>query len=367
MTIIEGVGDEVTHFFIFVVVLFIGIIAWRSTNIADRHLIRTTVLILERRTQLLNRNPTPVITSRTERNIDTGQNNCNNAANNDSENPPRIQEISTTDSNNTSEIEERPATSSAPEIVEENSNAGSSEAQNSASQDQELSNGACSVRQRRIEFFQSRQDSSTLSGVTKNQDSPDKGLSVDTSYVKIDNKEVRSNSEEQAEGFIRIRLKYLNDDQKLVQGNLQEQLGDFKKRHFSVELSAHKLVRLIFNGQVLQRDNETLQEYGLFDNCVVHCLIHQQGHLPGNVTDNQSTRESGNIISGNGNTHREWDLGNVLFALLSLALGVCWICRYQYPQLFTATTTVALISLTGFLTVYLVGMYMPDQDGIREG
>lgn len=36
-------------------------------------------------------------------------------------------------------------------------------------------------------------------------------------------------TESSNEGNIRIRLKYLNDDQKLVEGKLQEQLGDFKR------------------------------------------------------------------------------------------------------------------------------------------
>ena len=142
------------------------------------------------------------------------------------------------------------------------------------------------------------------------------------------------------------------------------------RRHFSLELSADKLVRLIFNGQVLQSDSETLQGYGLFDNCVVHCLVHQQysgSANQGGSTENQthdSTSHSNNL--GDAGPHRDWDLGNVLFASLSLLLGLAWYCRYQYAQLFNATTTVALVGLTGILTVSLVGIYLPDQDGLRH-
>lgn len=50
MTLIEGVGDEVLDFFIVVGVLFVGWVAWCSTNIADQPLIRT-VLILQHRTR----------------------------------------------------------------------------------------------------------------------------------------------------------------------------------------------------------------------------------------------------------------------------------------------------------------------------
>lgn len=50
MTLIEGVGDEVTDFFIVVGVILIGWIAWCSTNISEQPLIRT-VLILQHRTR----------------------------------------------------------------------------------------------------------------------------------------------------------------------------------------------------------------------------------------------------------------------------------------------------------------------------
>lgn len=46
------------------------------------------------------------------------------------------------------------------------------------------------------------------------------------------------------------------------------------RRNFNEELNAQKLVRLVFNGHVLQPDAKTIAACGLFDNCVVHCLIH---------------------------------------------------------------------------------------------
>lgn len=58
MSLIEGVGDEVTDFFIVMSILLVGWLAWCSTNIADQPLIRT-VLILRDRT------PTRIATIRT--------------------------------------------------------------------------------------------------------------------------------------------------------------------------------------------------------------------------------------------------------------------------------------------------------------
>lgn len=88
----------------------------------------------------------------------------------------------------------------------------------------------------------------------------------------------------------RIKLKYLNDELKLVTGNPMEPIGDFKNRNFSDELAAQKLVRLVFNGHVLQPDTKTLEACGLFDNCVVHCLIHTRTI---ETAANESRRQEG--------------------------------------------------------------------------
>lgn len=45
---IEGVGDEVTDFFIVMTVLLVGWLAWCSTNIADQPLIRTVLILRDR-------------------------------------------------------------------------------------------------------------------------------------------------------------------------------------------------------------------------------------------------------------------------------------------------------------------------------
>lgn len=126
-------------------------------------------------------------------------------------------------------------------------------------------------------------------------------------------------------------------------------------------MSGRKLVRLIFNGKVLQQDSKTLENYGFFDNCVVHCLVHQPRTPPPSPNLNRSRDGQ----TQNETPHHHWDLGNILFASLSFLLGLAWYGRYQYAQLYTATTTVALIGLTGMFTVSLIGMYMPDVEGIR--
>ncbi|KAK7081069.1 Ubiquitin [Halocaridina rubra] len=84
-----------------------------------------------------------------------------------------------------------------------------------------------------------------------------------------------SEEEEKPPGSVRIRIKFLDETQKLVFAKLTEQVGTFKRQHFSIEMDANRRIRLIFNGQLLSRDSSTLAQYGLFDNCVVHCHVSQ--------------------------------------------------------------------------------------------
>lgn len=173
---------------------------------------------------------------------------------------------------------------------------------------------------------------------------------------------------------IRIKLKYLNDDSKLVEGNLNEGIGDFKKRNFSIELAAKKLVRLVFNGHVLQPDSKTLAACGLFDNCVVHCLIHNpKPQMPGDgsagsaLGDNGTTDGgiggggygtgvgvAGEAATGRDNAARFGTyfiyIGTVLF---SVAIAYCWYCRFHYGHLFNLNSTIGLIVTT---TIFLIMM-----------
>lgn len=128
----------------------------------------------------------------------------------------------------------------------------------------------------------------------------------------------------------------------------------FCRRHFSPELSGRKLVRLIFKGQVLGQDTFTLGYYGLFDNCVVHCLVHQARTPPPSPNLNSRARSHPVVRL------IPWALSNILLAGVSLLLCLAWYGRYQYAQLYTATTTVALVGLTGIFTVSLIGIYMPE-------
>uniref|UniRef100_A0A182T8Q4 Ubiquitin-like domain-containing protein n=1 Tax=Anopheles maculatus TaxID=74869 RepID=A0A182T8Q4_9DIPT len=197
---------------------------------------------------------------------------------------------------------------------------------------------------------------------------------------------------------IRIKLKYLNDDSKLVEGNLNEGIGEFKRRNFTLELAAHKLVRLVFNGHVLQPDNKTLAACGLFDNCVVHCLIHNQKSalngvstdrpLEGSIGDNQNQAHGGAIGSGieNGdgidtdgvNDRRGADMDNnrsgsggtrygtyfIYIGTLAVTAVILygWYCRFHYGHLFNLNSTIGLIVTTTTFLIMMPTIILADSN-----
>lgn len=346
MTLIEGVGEEVTDFFIIVGVLLIGWFAWCSTNISDQPLIRT-VLILQHRTR----------TRIAELSATTGVNSASQTSNLDiPEDGPR------SDSANSSD----PQTSldGATEIPTESNATANSVA--ATSEDvlieamDSFNNDDSQLLQRPVKM--STTDSQ--SNVTE------PAQEVIEEHVSED--DVSSMSEDSK---ISIKLKFINDDQKLVTGNLKEMLGDFKRRHFQDELESQKLVRLVFNGHVLQPDSKTLERCGLFNNCVVHCLVHQPrpaSMTPSSTLDNSSsiyfnpqTFQDIPAATGLSSLQDEWDLSRLFCSIVTLILGLAWYSHFHYSQLFTVTTTLVLYALTAVFTISLFGHFFSNQDNVR--
>lgn len=191
----------------------------------------------------------------------------------------------------------------------------------------------------------------------------------------------------------RIKIKYLNDDMKLVTGSPNENIGDFKKRNFTLELSAQKFVRLVFNGHVLQPDSKTLQACGLFDNCVVHCLVHNRNPNAANQNQQQQTgrssfgqaNPSNQIRSiGNNTNQSNNDLplvenfsnhegtnrnllimyGGILVVTLSLIFS--WYCRIQYHNLFSWYSTLVLILVTILFSILVPLLFFIENNEVQQ-
>lgn len=139
-------------------------------------------------------------------------------------------------------------------------------------------------------------------------------------------------------GEIRVRIKFLNDTQRLVTALATETIGNFRRRHFSTELSQSKLVRFIFNGKDLRNDASTLQSYNICDNSVLHCLVtqQQQQQQPDHHGDEEGL-----------------DIGMFMFPLFGLLLGIVWYMRFMYRQFFNVTST---LTLGGITFLYLAAL-----------
>ncbi|KAK6017820.1 ubiquitin family protein [Ostertagia ostertagi] len=77
----------------------------------------------------------------------------------------------------------------------------------------------------------------------------------------------------EAEGDSVIRLKFLDDTQRDARTTMTDTIGKFKSVHFGDAVAAGRVVRLIYQGQLLREDSRTLASYGLRDGSVVHCHI----------------------------------------------------------------------------------------------
>ncbi|KAG8243964.1 transmembrane and ubiquitin-like [Homalodisca vitripennis] len=204
MSVIEGIGDEVVQFFSVVLVVVLAVAAWWSTSIRESHHNIRTVLILERR----SRNRTggesiqpPAAVPDTDNAIDTGQQDASDGVET---------EILTDDSqekddseSSTTCVSEGTDANPSPEATQLSPEEGSAATEpqcDSSSSEQNL--------RKRIGPFLKAQAATLLSEPTRNS---------------VEEQTVREGDQ------IRIRLKYLNEDQKLVEGRLQEQLGEFKR------------------------------------------------------------------------------------------------------------------------------------------
>ncbi|CAH2085645.1 unnamed protein product [Euphydryas editha] len=390
MSLIEGVGDEVVQFAVVLLVLVIASLAWWSTNARpDRY---RTVLVMRSRphhpvtVSILTRsnitntqlNTSPPSTSESTAASTTSSGNENSRDSRviplqemDSivdadmamldnnrlhfyrriDSPPNNQTASETQGEEADNTEEQEPASNA-QIREMDSIVSAMEA--------DVTTG-CDF------FTRSSESHSDLKPETKPKQKEKTSTEQDIGDVERESIGGTSSDETDNNGDERkilIKLKYLNDTLKEVEGSLDELLKDFKRRHFSAELCAERRVRLIFRGRVLGDEAATLRACGLHHHAVVHCLVHpsraplsadqqQQQHSP-------SEAPARAHVVTEAAPERAWDLENILMTLVSVALTVVWFFRCEYSNMFTASASVALFGLTVFYSVAIFGLYLSD-------
>lgn len=133
-------------------------------------------------------------------------------------------------------------------------------------------------------------------------------------------------------------------------------------------------MKLIFNGQVLSEESSTLSEFGLDNNSVVHCLIHQ--HRAPNAAPNPPNISPGPTYyttedppprnpSQQSAADAGIDIGGLLVPLFGVILGLVWYCRIAYATHFTAAATTALVGLSGLCVFSFFIIWYPtaEQEG----
>lgn len=392
--LVDGVGDEVIQFAAVVVVVIVAILAWWSTNARpDRY---RTVLVMRSRShhpvtvnirtrsnlmltssQANNSSPTP-----TSNEVGSSSTNISEEAQRDNTRVIPLQEMDSIvdadmamlDNNRLHfyrRIDSPNNVQSATESTSEESETQDESEPVSNAQIREMDSIVNAMEAEvtaGCDFF-TRSNSSNSTDVAVKENGKD-GNSTDQVNNPVDTNAVPNEEEttpllnpDENDTRILIKLKYLNDTLKEVEGNLDELLKDFKTRHFSRELSSESCVRLIFKGRVLGDEGATLRACGLHHRAVVHCLVHPK--RTGNQQQNGNPEEtSGNatheLITERQQPERAWDLENILMTLVSVALTVVWFFRCEYSNMFTASASVALFGLTVFYSVAIFGLYLSD-------
>ncbi|GAB6032057.1 hypothetical protein CHUAL_010424 [Chamberlinius hualienensis] len=311
MALVEGVGDEVLYVIGGTLILLILLFAWYSTFVSDQPIFRASVFVIERRRTNHNSN----VTESTRRVIVTSG----------SYQPPTVT------NENVSPRSDGQIINQDQQLLQQNTTTPLETSDNNRDEFNSASTNL-SANEVKEETDDQNQLRHRLRANVTNTETQEEQQSVSSDSVQ-------SNSE----GNIRIRLVFLNDTQRLVEAKLEDRLGQFKQNHFREELANHRVVRLIYNGQLLQGDQETLQYYGLSDNCVVHCHISSTASIPPPSPSFSSHSE-------------DLDLGRLMLPLFGLILGLIWCCRMHYRQYFNTASTFALVGITGLFVISVLSV-----------
>lgn len=141
-----------------------------------------------------------------------------------------------------------------------------------------------------------------------------------------------------------LRLKFLNDTERLATVRPEETVGSLKRAHFPGQ--EHQ-VRLIYQGQLLRDDAQSLAALHLTHNSVLHCHISQHGPAP-MAAGLRATADP---------VHTALNVGSLMLPLFVLMLAVLWYFQLQYRHVFTATATSCLAGLTLLFSFMAFALY----------
>ncbi|KAM9572853.1 transmembrane and ubiquitin-like domain-containing protein 1 [Guaruba guarouba] len=147
-----------------------------------------------------------------------------------------------------------------------------------------------------------------------------------------------------AEPAMVLRLKFLNDTERLARVRPGDTVGALKRAYFPGQ---EQQVRLIYQGQLLRDDGQSLSSLHLTHNSVLHCHISQHSPAPAPAGPHASADP----------VHAALNVGSLMLPLFVLMLAVLWYFQLQYRHVFTATATTFLAGLTLLFSFMAFTMY----------
>lgn len=325
MALIEGVGDEVTLLFGVVLLLLVLVLAWASTHTAEppEHLFTTP----------------PASVSTTSSSSVSASLQLRTA--------PLPQHLA---SGNITDERERsdplPTTTTLDSLTPPLGDEGKAEPRAEAgSQGQEEDTGGGEVEADGESLLEENAEGFGRDGLRHREraavDQTEGGPVVEPSLGSLGSASTVSPDTENTRNMV-LRLKFLNDTERTAQVKPEDTIGYIKRTYFAGQ--EHQ-VRLIYQGQLLQDDGQTLASLNLADNCVLHCHISQHAtrEAPAGAVD-QVQAVALNV-------------GSLMVPLFMLMLSVLWYFQIQYRQFFTAPATASLVGITIFFSFVAFGVY----------
>lgn len=108
------------------------------------------------------------------------------------------------------------------------------------------------------------------------------------------------------------------------------------RTYFQEQLAGHRPVRFIYQGRVLDNDNQTLQDLDIGSNHAIHVHIGRP-------------RPPGTEGGQNFGLHPPSDMLDIsrwFFPLLGLILSICWVGMFCFPHVFSLLSKVLLFILS---------------------
>ncbi|NWY21544.1 TMUB1 protein, partial [Aphelocoma coerulescens] len=147
-----------------------------------------------------------------------------------------------------------------------------------------------------------------------------------------------------AEPTLVLRLKFLNDTERLARVRPGDTVGALKRTYFPGQ---EQQVRLIYQGQLLRDDAQSLAGLHLGHLSVLHCHLSPPSVAP-TAPGTPGPHSPAPAALG---------VGSLALPLFVLLLALLWYLQLQHRHVFTATATTCLAGLTLLVTFVAFAMY----------